>query len=207
MMRRTLIAVIILLAVLGVIFALQKNFDKKKDEAAANAIMSIAVYNQTKNKDAQQSGAEPNDIIVYTLTAENPSDEVINEYVLEINTADISELAILIDAQGANYNSANNTLIWTTLDIPAKSSISKNFTVRVKESLPAGSDLVMTAKFNNEVLIKVADNQVAGIDTSTKPDTYTSPKSGASWWIVLLLSFITTVGLFLKRYWRKIVWR
>ena len=165
-------------------------------------MLSISAFNQTKNLDAATTQAAPNDVVVYTLTAQNQTDEVISGHVLEINIEDISKQAILIDAQGANYNSQANSLIWTPLDIPSKGSIEKKFTVRIKDPLPDENDLVMTAKFNNEVNVHLIKRQVAGIDNTpppAPPSSYSSPTTGASGWLAILLALAATSGILVFR--------
>lgn len=210
MTKRTILAVIVLLVILGAIFAIQQKWGKKETKEDLGAVLSIGAFNQTRNVDATSTNAQPNDILVYTLTAENKSDKKIEGHVVEVNIEDISELATLIDAQGANYNSTTNALAWTPLDIEKNSSIEKKFTVRIKEELPANSDLVMNTKFNNELAARVSKSTVAGSDTVIPDPTptpapplannYTSPTTGVSEWLAITFAFVTTGMLFV---WQK----
>lgn len=199
MTLKTLIGVIVLLVVLGIIVGIQQL--RKKTEEQPAALFSVTAFNQTKNSDATATPASPNEVLVYTLSARNQSDKVISGYVLEINIEDISKLAILIDAQGANYNSQTNSLIWTPLDIPANGSIEKQFTVRIKDPLPADSDRLMTAKFNNEINVQVLPQQVAGIDNGVTPppSSYSAPTTGPSGWLAILLASAAMSGILILR--------
>lgn len=204
MNRRTGIALLVLVAILIVIFLVQNRKDKK--DAADNkdqAVLSIVASNQTKNQDATAVNANPNDIIVYTLNVENPTDKVISGFVAEVNIADVMELATLVDAQGANFNAGTGSLIWTPLDIPEKGILQKTFTVRVKEDLPQNSDNVMKTKFNNEVVVNVSAPAVAGDNTTAvgKGEPKNSPTTGAGTNLILILAAVTTISAFLiKRY-------
>lgn len=205
-MKKIILTIVLLLAVGTLVFWYFENRSNDSD-VSENTVLSTTVYNQTKSADAVTVTANPNDVIVYTLTVSNTSEDVIPGYVVETNIGDLSELANLTDAAGANYNANTNSLMWTPLDIPAEGSITKEFTVRVKENLPAGSDLLMTLSFNNEVAVAVAPAQVAGNANPTPTPnptpgpspSYAAPTTGPSLWFAILLGLVFTVGLLLYR--------
>lgn len=209
MTKRTILGLIVLAAIVGIIFWIQDR--NRNNDNGSETVLSVSAYNQTKNNDATQVKANPKDVVVYTLTAENQTDKVVSGYIVEVNIADITKYATLVDAQGANYNSSNNSLVWTPLDIPEKGAIEKKFTVKVKDEIPAGSDLSMTTKFNNEVKVAVAKPEVAGTNTGANPGTtpgttpgYTAPKTGIPWTISLFLAVLITFGIFLFRIAQKL---
>lgn len=201
MTNRTIAAVIVLLAILGLVFWWQQY----KSEPQKEAINSVSAFNETKNQEGSQ--ASPGDSVVYTLTVENPNSKVLTGYVVEGNISDISELANLVDAEGANYNPAAGSLIWTPLDIQGKSTIAKKVKVQIKSDLPNNSDLVMRMKFGNEVAVAVIrlQPQVAGETggAGADPDFYVSPNSGLPLSIILLLSAVLTLGISLFRLARR----
>ncbi|HYC29701.1 MAG TPA: hypothetical protein VEB42_12805 [Chitinophagaceae bacterium] len=198
MARRTIITVIILLAIAALIFWYQQSRDN--DDASADVTQSVSVFNRTKNADATTVTASPNDELVYSLKVQNDTDEVVSSYVVETNIEDISELATLIDAQGANYNASTSSLTWTPQDVPANGAIEKQFTVRVKENLPTDSDLLMSARYNNEVLVSVGRGPVAVTPTpAPTPTPYKAPSSGPSAWFAFLLAIAFTAGIVLYR--------
>jgi hypothetical protein len=199
MARKTIITIVVLLAVLGLIYWFQQSRDDDNNAGATE--QSISVFNRTKNADGTSVTANPKDELVYTLTARNTSDETVTGYVIETNIDDISELATLIDAQGANYNASTNSLMWTPLDIPANGSIEKQFTVRVKDNLPAESDFLMSSSYNNEVIVAVA-RAVAVTPTpapALTPVPYVAPTTGPSAWFAFLLAIGFTIGIVLYR--------
>ncbi len=199
MSRRTLISLILLILVIGAIVW----FAVSRDNEAPTPLLSVSATNQTKNKPATDQPANPQDVIVYTLTAENQTEEVIPGYIMEVNISEITDKASLVDASGAAYNSATNSLVWTPLDIPANESITKTFSVKVN-SLPANtSNSVLKVKFNNELAIDVSTPQVSGSNHPVQPTTpLTAPKSGASEWIPVLLAIISTFAFLAVRKYR-----
>lgn len=208
MAKKTIITVIVLIGVLALLFWYQQT--RKDDDVSDKTQLSVSVFNQTRNTDGTTASASPKDVLVYTLTVQNTSDDTISGYVVETNIDDISELANLESAEGANYNATTNALMWTPLDIPANGSIEKTFTVRVKDTLPAGSDLVMTTSFGGEVAVNVA-NQVAVTPTpvpapapTPAPSPYQAPTTGPSAWFAFLLAIMFTVGILLYRAGKKI---
>lgn len=214
MTRRTIVAVIVLLLILGLIYVLQrgKNNDKKTSN---QVILSASASSPTANK---------GDIVTYTLNVENPGNKIVPGYIVEANISDLQELSTLIDAEGANYNPATGSLIWTPIDVPKKGSIQKKISVKVKDELPASSDMVMSLKFGNETTVAVvrSDNSAATPGAGGNPDaprsntgsspgstkgaavSYNSPKTGPSEWLSLILALFSTAGFTLFRFKRKL---
>lgn len=204
-MRRNYVigVIILLLAVAGISYAVHKNRQNKSNNTNPN--LSVAVTNQTQNADGTKVTAHPKDVLVYTLRAENPTDEVIAGYVMEVGIANATANATLVDAQGANYNSSNNSLIWTPLDIPANGSIEKQFTLKVKDTLPANTaDRVIKVAFNNELTTNLS---ATGQPTTPAPRpgslgsglAYQAPKTGIPGWISFYLACFVTFGILLFR--------
>ncbi|MDP4001223.1 MAG: hypothetical protein Q8P83_03205 [bacterium] len=207
---RTIIIIVVLLVLLGIVFLIdQARQDDTSD--VSNIITSVIAHNQTQGSDAVTVDARSQDFIAYTLTAENPTKKVIEGYVIEVDITDITELAILVDAQGANFNSDKKTLTWTPLDIPAEGKVDKQFTVRVKDDLPEGSDLVMITSFNNEVKVTVAEDKIAGTGISTNASStvagtqvdakpYVAPNTGVAGTASMLFAGFATLGYALARF-------
>jgi hypothetical protein len=189
MSRRTLISLIVLLLVVaGIIW-----FAVSRDKETPTPVLSISALNQTQNRPASEADAYPQDLIVYTLTAENQNDDMIQGYIMEANISEITDKASLVDASGAAYNAGTNSLVWTPLDIPANESITKQFSVRVNP-LPSGTNSSqMKIRFNNELSINVAQPQVSGNVTPpvTNPP-YIAPTSGPSSWLPVLFAVLVT---------------
>lgn len=200
--NRTIGLVVLVLIIAGIAWATYYN-NHKNDKKSTNPNLSVTVFNTTQKIDGSSVVANPKDQLVYTLVASNPNDKVISGYVIEVGIGDVTKSATLIDAQQANYNSANNSLIWTPLDIPANESIQKQFTVRVKDSLSANvADRILKISFNNEVSTALGEAKTA---TTTRPGsvgsgvTYSAPKTGIPGWISLYLAAFITFGVMLFR--------
>jgi hypothetical protein len=209
MRRNYVIGVLVLLLIIaGISYGVHKHNQSKN--TSTNPNLSVTVQNQTQNSDGTKVTAHPKDTLVYTLSAENPTDKVISGYVMEVGIGGATNNATLVDAQGANYSSGNNSLIWTPLDIPANGSIAKQFTLRVKDSLPANTaDRVIKITFNNELTTNTAPSSVA-VNPPSRPGlvgsgtSYTAPKTGIPGWISFYLALFVTFGILLFRVARKI---
>lgn len=203
---RTISAILTVLVVLIIGAIVWAHFANKDKNAVANVpVLSVSAFNQTKNTSATTVTAEPADVIVFTLTAENQTDKVIPGYVLEANIADLSTGATLTDANGASYNSATNSLVWTPLDINPNESIEKKVTVRVNQ-LPANTNSgALKMKFNNEITINVASKAVAqtppptrgGVVAGTQAPPYKAPVSGPAENIIFALALVSTLGFWM----------
>jgi hypothetical protein len=193
MSRNILIGLIAALLVLGVvIWAISR---KTKKTEVVTPVLSVYAFNQTKNVPATQSPAVPNDIVIYTLRAENQSDKVIPGYIVEANISEVTDKATLVEASGASYNSATNSLVWTPLDIPANGSIQKQFSVRVNPFAAGSTPSPMRMKFNNEVVVTLASPQVAGRGvTSRQNKPFKAPVSGPADNLSFWLAIIATAG-------------
>ena len=211
MARRTILSILVLLVAIAVVvwFVVNRN----DEDASENTELSLSAFNQTKNAEATTVAANPNDVLVYTLNVANTSDDVISSYVVETNIDDLSELATLTDAAGANYNASTNSLMWTPLDIPANGSIQKTFSIRVKETLPTDSDLVMSTAFGGNVDVAVAQPTVVTpvpvpTPVATAPGStpsYQAPTTGPSVWFAFMLALTFTAGIVLYRASKRII--
>jgi hypothetical protein len=204
MNRNRTIGVVILLIVVALIswFAYRKH---KDNTTTTNPNLSVAAYNTTQNADVAAVTSHPKDNIAFTLTAANPSDKVISGFVIEVGISDVTKNATLIDAQGANYDSGSNSLVWTPLDIPANGSIQKQFTVRVKDTLPANTaDRVIKLTYSNQVVVNLnvsnpSTSPTGRPGTVGTGSTYHAPKTGIPGWISFYLAAFITFGIMLVR--------
>jgi hypothetical protein len=197
MATRIVIAIIAIILIIGAIVWINQG-----DEELVTPVLSVSAFNQTKNVNASDTPAATNDMIEFTLTAENQSDEVIPGYILEANISEITDKATLIDASGASYNSATNSLVWTPLDIQANESVNQKFTVRVNQ-LPANtSNPALRIKFNNELAIAIQQSSVSGGNVTTPPTSptgYVAPTSGVSEWLPVIFAALVTLVVLYRR--------
>jgi hypothetical protein len=200
MNRNTLIGVVVLLLALGGIIWFAAVHRKTNETVIP--LLSVSAFNQTQNADATTAPARAQDQVTFTLTAQNQTDKTIPGYVIEANISQITDKSTLIDATGASYNSGTNSLVWTPLDIAAGQSIEKKFTVRVN---PTTSSSVMQIQFNNQLQVSIASSSVAGAKTpptSAGSQPYKAPVTGNSGSFIVILSLLTTFGIWGVRKWK-----
>ena len=200
--KRAFAALLVLILIVG---ALVWFFNRKGNSVnqQATPVLSISSYNQTQNKDATLATARPNDIVVFLLTAENKTAQLIPGYSMEANISEVADKSVLIDAQGASYNSATNSLVWTPLDIPANASIQKQFSVRINQLGVNASSDVLRIKFNNQIQVALAHPVVAGISQTPPLTPLKAPVTGPEGDLSLWLALGTASGYFLARKYRS----
>lgn len=203
MPRRIVLGTIVLACIGLVIFLFARKPTStepgNQQPQAEEPILSIQAFNQTTNTEATLSPAHPGDILAFILNAENSSDQILPGYVIKVNIADLAAKATLIDSGGAAYNSADQILAWTPLDIPAGQSIQQRFTARVNPIAGNLSDGVIQISFNNDLQIGIT---AAGANTNSAnrvAGAYTAPKSGPGLDLSLLLAAIATIGWFIGK--------
>ncbi len=198
MATRIVIAIVAIILIIAAIVWINNG-----DKEATTPVLSVSAFNQTKNTSATEVAANPDDTIAFTLSAENQSDEVIPGYIVEANISGITDKATLVDASGASYNSATDSLVWTPLDIQPRETISQKFTVRVNP-LPSGSGVgPLTIKFNNELTVSIQPSTISG-NTNPPPVTnpgsgYIAPTAGASEWIPVIFAGLMTVAFMFRK--------
>ena len=136
--------------------------------ASSSFELRKSAYNQTQGMAAQSVQANPGDVITYTLTyRNNGSVEITGAVIFD----SLSDVLLLADVTNTGEGSmSGNTIIFPTITVPAGVSIDKTFQVRVKDFIPATSDLTMTNIYGNQVDIYVRLPTVKG--------TYYAPKTG-----------------------------
>jgi len=196
------IAIILILAGVGIFLIVRKNNSNKTAQAP---VLSVSAFNQTKNTDTSTSTVSPSDVLVFSLNAENQSNKVVSGYIMEVDISGLSTNSTLIDAQGASYNSANNSLVWTPQDIPANASIQKQFKVSVNTIPASATSAELTISFNNKIQITVAKPQTAVAPVSSNPQghvggaSFAAPTTGVSLMVPIFLAGFVAIGLFLKK--------
>src|SRR3989344_4086125 len=95
--------ILILVVAIGIVWVVatrqrapETRGEEQQQPASAAPTLSVPAFNQTKNTDAATAEAFPSDVIVYTLTAQNPSDQVAAGYVIEANISGVSDKSTLI---------------------------------------------------------------------------------------------------------------
>lgn len=198
MSKRALAGLIVIIVIIGTVIWFARTHIKNPE--TIGPILSVSAFDQTRNVDIMYASVQVEDVIVYTLTAENKTNKVISGYVIETKIDQVTDKAVLLDAQGASYNSANNLLVWTPLDIPAYSLIQKQFTVRVNPIAASGPNPVMRITFNNQLNIPLSKPYVAGAVTQNNQDrSYNAPVTGSSLNLTFIMALLATSGIWFVR--------
>jgi uncharacterized repeat protein (TIGR01451 family) len=150
--------------------------------------LSKKAYNVTRGADATTVAANPGDVIQYTLTTQNVGNATASGYVVQDNIKDVLELAELQNFAGANLNYGNSVLSWPAQDIASGATVEKTFTVRVRNTFPAGTDYVMTNVYGNTVNVSVFK--------------FVAPPTGSTTTVAFALAFASVVGAFAVRKYR-----
>ncbi len=202
-MSSRIVAGIVILVCIGLAIFLwaRKSNDNKDSQQVQDSgpILSVQAFNQSTNTDANAGVAKPGDVLAFTLSAENHSNNTMPGYVVKVNIADLVNSATLIDSGGASYNSADHTLEWTPLDIEPGQAIQQRFTARVNPvaaNAPAG---IIRISFNNNVQISVTGKIAGAATAQPTPGTYRAPKSGSGLNLVILLAGICTIAWVLRK--------
>jgi uncharacterized repeat protein (TIGR01451 family) len=127
--------------------------------------LSKRAFNNTKNVDATSQPAEREDYITYTLTVTNNSGTQASNYVVTDDLSGVLPLADMVDLGGGQLS--GNILSYPGMNIPAGSSISKTFKVRVKYHLSSSISYQMLNTYGNTVTVVI-----------NPPKPYIPPKTG-----------------------------
>jgi len=146
---------------------------------AQNAIISLskAVSNTTqKINDANGKTAKGGDELEYVLTVSNSGTANAENYVIDSdNLNDVLEYADLVTYNDAIYDKINQRLTWASTTIPSGASVTKKFTIRIKNPVPStppalsdrtSYDYKLRNVFGNEVVINL-DKPITGATYQT----------------------------------------
>lgn len=162
------------------------------------------VKNLSQNLDntaAQQKAAKmkAGDVLEYSLTITNPYDYDRGNVNFNDPIYDLLDYADLdmsfLSQQGGSFDAENKVISWSGQAVPASGSLTKNFRVTLKSSLPSTNrpsqtspafDCFMTNKFGNEIQLAVDCPVQKDIETAMTTLPKTGPGSS------LLIGFIAS---------------
>ncbi len=153
----------------------------KEDKTSCLELSKTARNITTGLADANGSTVKAGDVIEYKLTVTNKGNAKIAKYVVTENISDVLDYADVVDLSGGTLDK-NNIISWPPQDLKPKSTISKTFTVRIKNPIPTTPtatsdpghyDSKMTNVYGNTVTINIPQPPSKRIEivTTTLPNT------------------------------------
>lgn len=160
------------------------------ENALACIVQRKSASNTTRGlSNADGTTAQPNDVIVYTLFAENKGKAAVKNFVMQENLSDVLDYANVVNLHGGKKG-ANNMISWPSATVNAGSTLTHKITVRVKNPLPKDApnatdpnhfDRIMTNVYGNAVNINVPlPTPVIPGSTSTTPGSTAVTAAAAS---------------------------
>ncbi len=175
-----------------------------RTDKTACLVFSKKASNVTANvTDANNTTAKPSDVINYTLSAKNTGSVDIDSFVIQENISDVLDYADIVNLNGATKDS-NGIIQWPATKIKAGQTVSKQFTVKVKNPIPATPtsssdpghfDLTMTNVYGNTINIKLPGS----VTKTTEVVTNTLPNTGPGTTIAIGFGVTMIVGYFFAR--------
>lgn len=147
--------------------------------------------------DANNTTAAANDVIEYTLSTTNNSKVDIKEFVITENVSDVLDYATIEDLHGGTIDS-QNVISWPKQSIRASSSITAQFSIKVKDPVPntpasssdpAHFDMKMTNVYGNSVTINLPPTLAKTTELAT---TQSLPNTGPG--TTLAVGFMVVAG-------------
>ncbi|MEO5627302.1 MAG: isopeptide-forming domain-containing fimbrial protein [Candidatus Saccharimonadales bacterium] len=161
--------------------------------------------NDTKNiPNADGTTASAGDVITYTLSAKNTGKATVKQFVIIENISDILDYADITDLHGGSIDK-ENFVRWPASDIKAGETLSKQFTVKVKNPIPQTPvstsnpgkfDLTMTNVYEKKtVTIKLPPSVIK----TTEQVTTTLPNTGPGANMLIAFALTSMVAYFFYR--------
>jgi len=174
------------------------------DRQACIEVRKTAVNNTQNLDDANNTTAQPGDVITYTLYAKNSSSADVTHYVFQENLNDVLDYADVTDLHGGTIDN-NGVVSWQQREIKGNQTAQVQITVRVKNPIPqtpastsdpSHFDLVMTNVYGNTVNIKLPGSPAKTIETVT---TTSLPNTGPGTSLFIAASVVIVAAYFYSR--------
>jgi uncharacterized repeat protein (TIGR01451 family) len=157
-----------------------------KDISGTNPLACVSYHkkaaNITANKpDANNTVAQPGDIIVYTISASNSGKAAVTGFVFHESLSDVLDYADVTDLHGGKIDNYNE-VSWSAESIGPEQTVSHQVTVKVKDPVPSTPndpnnpnrfDLDMLNVYGDTVSIKVpgTPTKQAEVAAASLPNT------------------------------------
>jgi uncharacterized repeat protein (TIGR01451 family) len=185
-----------------------------KSVSSADKTACISVRKEAKNvtlgnTDANNTTVKANDVIIYTLFAENKGKATVKGFVFQENLSDVLDYADVFDLRGGSIDK-DKVVVWPAIDIKADESRSVQITVKVRDPIPqtpvsssdpAHFDLVMTNVYGNAINIKLpgAPAKQVEIAAAALPNTGPGTSLMIAAAVVILASYFYSRATLLAR--------
>lgn len=174
---------------------------------SGQAVLRQSAANVTqKISDASDKTSQPNDVIVYTLFAENRGQAEIKNFIMRQDIGDVLDYAEVVSLHGGRIIN-NNIVRWDAAAIQSGSTMTNKLTVRIKNPMPTAKsptdnptrfDYEITSAYGNSVDVKLAlPNGVSPLVSLSSNESF--PQTTAAEGLVLAGAAVIVAGYFLAR--------
>lgn len=183
-----------------------------KDASSSENALACVVERKTASNttqrlsDANNTLAQPNDVIVYTLFAENKGKAAVKSFVMQENLNDVLDYAKVVNLHGGKL-SKSNLVTWPSTTIKSGNTLTHKITVRVKSPLPTNTppagdpthfDKIMTNVYGNSVNIKLP-SPTPTVITPAVTASQDLPNTGPGTGLLIAGLVVVTAGYFFAR--------
>lgn len=176
--------------------------------SSADTLACVVIHKSATNltqsvADANNTTAQPNDKIEYTLYAQNKGKATVKGYVFTEDLSDVLDYATVDNLNGGTINQ-NGQVTWPKLNIKAGDTVTEKLTVIVKSVIPqtpaSSSDpghfnLIMTNVYGNTINIHVPGSPAKTIETAAA----VLPNTGPGTTLFLGAVIVILAGYFFSR--------
>jgi uncharacterized repeat protein (TIGR01451 family) len=176
--------------------------------SSQDALACVEIHKTAANttqglSDANNTTAQPNDIILYTLYAQNTGKATVPDYTFQEDLSDVLDYSTVDNLYGGTINS-NDIVSWPAVNISPGATVTQTLSVKVDSPIPAtptsSSDpehfnLVMTNVYGNTININVPSPPTKTIETTVAA----LPNTGPGESIFIAASIMIVAGYFFAR--------
>ncbi len=174
-----------------------------QDTIACVEVHKTASNTTAGSSDANNTTANPGDVIVYSLFAQNTGKTTVKGFVFQENLSDVLDYADITDLHGGTIDT-DHLVSWPGQDIPAGRTISEQITVKVKDPVPQTPvsasdpghfDLIMTNVYGNTININLPGSPPKSVEAAAA----TLPNTGPGTSLFIAATIVMIAGYFYGR--------
>jgi uncharacterized repeat protein (TIGR01451 family) len=174
------------------------------EDALACVTVRKTASNSTQNiANADGTTAQPGDVIVYTLYAQNKGKAAVKQFTFNEDLSDVSDYADVTDLHGGTMTN-QKSVSWQPENIGAGATFTHQITVKVKDPIPGNPvdptdsmrfDLTMTNVYGNAINIKVPSPPLRTVAATTTA----LPNTGPGTSLFIAAAVVIMAGYFYSR--------